>query len=190
MTKEQMIAALGGNPENQKTGKSPVTKYITEGASNRITRSFFQDDKQKAFFDTLAILSEEDPGGALSENVHKSLAHAVLLAHGGSILPVTAKLFGFTFTTQGFYPCCVVVEAHGIGMTSPKGFPLGELAPWGMPAKVTFFSPEVVVAKAKELTELYRKISDGPFSYYIAEEPEKLADVISSAICALTENQA
>lgn len=189
MTKEQMIAALGGNPEGR-PATLPVVKCVPSLMVDRIHNAFFQDDKQKAFFDTLAILAENADGTpvALSDEIRKSFAHAVLLAHYGRAFPTSARLIGFTFTKQGFFPCSIAMTPDSIGLASPREFPINKLSPWGTPPKEELFSPEVVVAKAKELTSLFQKqFERSPFSFYVDQKPELLADVIWNAVDAIAK---
>ena len=189
MTKEEIIAVLGGKP----TDESPhVQRPITLDESERLVRSFFQDDKQRAFRDTLVAVRGNAPAGhvLLDSEIGEAIRHSVCLARSARILPpMDSRLYGFVFTRKGYFPCSIHVSMDGLGLATPIGFATNRLTPWNDHLWERGFCTSTVVEKAKSISKLYETISckDNPFCCFRHEQPEAVATAIISALDSLED---
>lgn len=169
MTKEDIAALFSGSNDahkNRETHSYAIEKKDIEP----IIKAVFQDDRQTAFSDTLALLSKFHANDLVPQ-VAVSLGQAVLVYRELFPQNLAFVFRGICFTRDGWVIATVFVRAGGVGLglnhKEPTPFEGG-------------FSVEAVVKVAKAFAEKARaEQADG---MCVWQTPEQVADAIVAAV--------
>lgn len=169
MTKEDIAALFSGSNdahENRETHSYTMEKKDIEP----IIKAVFQDDRQTAFSDILALLSKCHANDLVPQ-VAVSFGHAVLVYRELFPLNLAFAFRGICFTRDGWVIATVFVRAGvvalGLNQKEPTPFEGG-------------FSVEAVVKVAKAFAEKAR--AEQPDGMCIWQTPEQVADAIVAAV--------
>lgn len=169
MTKKDIAALFGGTAdisEERETHSYTIDKKSIEP----IIAAVFQENRQVAFSDTLALLSKFHASDLVPQ-VAAALGQSVLVYRQMFPLNLSFVLRGVCFTRDGWVIATVIVRAGGVCL----GLSLKTLTPFE-----GGFSVEAVVKVAKAFAEKARaEQADG---MCVWQTPEQVADAIVAAV--------
>lgn len=169
MTKEDIAAMFGGTADTSEE-RETHSYTIDKKSIEPIIAAVFQENRQVAFSDTLALLSKFHTSDLVPQ-VAAALGQSVLVYRQMFPLNLSFVFRGVCFTRDGWVIATVIVRAGGVCL----GLSLKTLTPFD-----GGFSVEAVVKVAKDFAEKTRsQESDG---MRIWQTPEQVADAIVAAV--------
>lgn len=168
MTKEDIAAMFSGNPVTR--ARETHAYAIDKSDIEPIIKAVFQDDRQTAFSETLALLSKFHANDLMPQ-VAAAFGQAVLVYRQLFPRDLAFVFRGICFNREGWAIVTLAVRAGGVGL----GMNAKELTPFD-----GGFSVEAVVKVAREFAEKAR--AQESCGMCVWQTPEQVADAIVAAV--------